>query len=291
MRRGELSESGATTPVLKATDVSVSFGGVQAVVGVDLEVGQGRLVGLIGPNGAGKTTLIDAITGFVRCTGRVELDGQDLSRLPPYARARSGLARTWQSIELFDDLTVRENLLVASHRPSVWRTLKETVTVPDSGSEEIGATLELLGLQSVVEELPSELSQGQRKLVGIARALVARPRLVCLDEPAAGLDSRESHELGRRLRRLVDAGQTMLLVDHDMGLVLGICDEVVVLEFGRVIARGPGDAIRRDQRVVAAYLGSAASELAPDADPEPDPDAPRVREADAWLSRSSASTG
>jgi branched-chain amino acid transport system ATP-binding protein len=280
MRRGELSESGATTLVLNATDVSVSFGGVQAVLGVDLEVGPGRLVGLIGPNGAGKTTFIDAITGFVRCTGRVELDGEDLSRLPPHARARRGLSRTWQSIELFDDLTVRENLLVASHRPSVWRTLKETVTVPDPGSEEIDATLDLLGLGAVVDELPKELSQGQRKLVGIARALVARPRLVCLDEPAAGLDTRESEELGRRLRRLVDAGQAMLLVDHDMGLVLGICDEVVVLEFGRVIARGAGDTIRRDQRVIAAYLGSAASELAPDPGAGADPGSSPVREAE-----------
>jgi branched-chain amino acid transport system ATP-binding protein len=280
MRRGELSEAGATTPVLKATDVSVSFGGVRAVVGVDLEVEPGRLVGLIGPNGAGKTTFIDAITGFVRCTGQVELDGHDLTRLPPHARARRGLSRTWQSIELFDDLTVRENLLVASHRPSVWRTLKETVTVPDSGSEEIGATLDLLGLGAVVDELPSELSQGQRKLVGIARALVVRPRLVCLDEPAAGLDTRESEELGRRLRGLVDAGQAMLLVDHDMGLVLGISDEVVVLEFGQVIARGAGDAIRRDQRVIAAYLGSAASELAPAPDGEPDPGTPSTREVE-----------
>ena len=123
--------------------------------------------------------------------------------------------------------------------------------------------LELLGLEAIVDELPSELSQGQRKLVGIARALVAKPRLVCLDEPAAGLDTHESEELGRRLRGLVDAGQAMLLVDHDMGLVLGICDEVVVLEFGKVIARGAPDAVRRDPRVIAAYLGSAAAALAP----------------------------
>jgi branched-chain amino acid transport system ATP-binding protein len=253
------------TPVLKATGVSVSFGGVRAVVDVDLDVGPGQLVGLIGPNGAGKTTFIDAITGFVRSRGRVELDGRDLTGLPPHARARLGLARTWQSIELFDDLSVRENLLVASHRPSVFATLKETVTTPTSESAEIGPTLELLDLQGIADEPPSELSQGQRKLVGIARALVAQPRVVCLDEPAAGLDTRESEELGRRLRRLVDDGQAMLLVDHDMGLVLGICDEVVVLEFGKVIARGTPDVVRRDAQVVAAYLGSAATELAPDA--------------------------
>jgi branched-chain amino acid transport system ATP-binding protein len=252
------------TPVLRAAGVSVSFGGVHAVVDVDLEVGPGQLVGLIGPNGAGKTTFIDAITGFVRSRGQVELDGRDLTRLQPHARARLGLARTWQSIELFDDLDVRENLLVASHRPSVVRTVKETVTRPDRGpTAQVDPILELLDLQGVASELPSELSQGQRKLVGIARALVARPRLVCLDEPAAGLDTRESEELGRRLRALVDGGQSMLLVDHDMGLVLGICDEVVVLEFGRVIARGAPDVVRRDAQVIRAYLGSVAAELAP----------------------------
>ena len=249
------------TAVLRATGVSVSFGGVRAVVGVDLEVGEGQLVGLIGPNGAGKTTFIDAVTGFVRSAGRVELDGHDLTGRPPHARARLGLARTWQSIELFEDLSVRENLRVAGHHPSVWRMLKESVTAPRDDDVELATALELLGLEPVADELPSDLSQGQRKLVGIARALVARPRLVCLDEPAAGLDTDESTELGRRLRRLADSGQAMLLVDHDMGLVLGICDEVVVLEFGEVIARGEPDLVRRDERVIAAYLGSAASEL------------------------------
>ena len=249
------------TPVLKATGISVSFGGVHAVVDVDLEVEEGQLVGLIGPNGAGKTTFIDAISGFVRSRGRVQLDGQDLTRRPPHARARAGLARTWQSIELFDDLSVRENLFVASHRPSVWRTVAETVSTPEEHPAEIDSALALLGLEAVADEQPSDLSQGERKLVGIARALAARPRLLCLDEPAAGLDTHESEELGRRLRKLVDGGQAMLLVDHDMGLVLGICDEVVVLEFGKVIARGAPDVVRGDQTVIAAYLGRAASEL------------------------------
>jgi branched-chain amino acid transport system ATP-binding protein len=250
------------TPVLKATGISVRFGGVHAVVGVDLEVGEGRLVGLIGPNGAGKTTFIDAISGFVRSEGRVELDGEDLTGLPPHTRARRGLARTWQSIELFDDLSVGENLIVASHRPSVWRTITETVSPPGPRSEEIAPALELLGLEVTADRLPSELSQGQRKLAGIARALVAKPRVLCLDEPGAGLDTRESEELGARLRGLADAGQAMLLVDHDMGLVLGICDEVVVLEFGKVIASGAPEVVRNDPQVVGAYLGSAASQLA-----------------------------
>jgi len=241
----------------------VSFGGVRAVVDVDLEVGPRRLVGLIGPNGAGKTTFIDAISGFVRAAGRVELDGHDLTGLRPHARARLGLARTWQSIDLFDDLTVRENLLVAASHPSMWRLLRGTIRPSRERSTAVDPVLELLGLESIADEMPTELPQGQRKLVGIARALVAEPRLVCLDEPAAGLDTDESAELGRRLRQLADAGQAMLLVDHDMGLVLGICDEVVVLEFGEVIARGEPDLVRRDERVIGAYLGSAASELAP----------------------------
>jgi branched-chain amino acid transport system ATP-binding protein len=251
-----------TPPVLRSVGISVSFGGVRAVVDVDLEVQPGQLVGLIGPNGAGKTTFIDAISGFVRAQGRVEIDGEDVTGLPPHRRAQRGLGRTWQSIELFDDLTVRENLLVAAQRPSLRRTLREMVSPPDAGTAEIVPALELLGLQGTVEELPGDLSQGQRKLVGIARALVARPRLLCLDEPAAGLDTHESEQLGRRLRGLVDGGQSMLLVDHDMGLVLGICDEIVVLEFGKVIARGAPDAVRRDERVIAAYLGGAAAELA-----------------------------
>jgi branched-chain amino acid transport system ATP-binding protein len=249
------------TALLKATGISVHFGGVQAVVDVDLEVGEGQLVGLIGPNGAGKTTFIDAISGIVRSDGRVELAGEDLTGRPPHVRARRGLGRTWQSIELFDDLSVRENLLVATHRPSVWRVVRETVS-PPGGASEVDPALELLGLEATADRLPTELSQGQRKLAGIARALVAKPRVVCLDEPAAGLDTRESEELGRRLRRLADDGQAMLLVDHDMGLVLGICDHVVVLEFGKVIAEGSAEAIRNDPRVIAAYLGSAASRLA-----------------------------
>ena len=250
------------TALLKATGISVRFGGVQAVVDVDLEVGEGQLVGLIGPNGAGKTTFIDAISGIVRSDGQVELAGEDLTGRPPHVRARRGLGRTWQSIELFDDLSVRENLLVASHRPSVWGVVKETVSPPGRGAAEVDPVLGLLGLEATADRLPSELSQGQRKLAGIARALVAKPRVVCLDEPAAGLDTRESEELGRRLRRLADDGQAMLLVDHDMGLVLGICDHVVVLEFGKVIAEGSAEAIRSDPRVIAAYLGGAASRLA-----------------------------
>ncbi len=249
------------TAVLKASGISVRFGGVHAVVDVDLEVGDGQLVGLIGPNGAGKTTFIDAISGIVRSEGRVELDGEDLTNRPPHVRARRGLARTWQSIELFDDLSVsREPPRGVAQAPCLAHDQGDR----DAAQPLVGRDRPRAGAARTRvdgDRLPSDLSQGQRKLVGIARALVAKPRIVCLDEPAAGLDTGESEELGGRLRRLADGGQAMLLVDHDMGLVLGICDHVVVLEFGAVIAQGPPDVVRSDERVIAAYLGGAASRL------------------------------
>ncbi len=245
--------------VLCASGVSVSFGGVHAVVDVDLEVGEGRLVGLIGPNGAGKTTFIDAITGFVRSSGRVELDGTDLTGLPA-APARAARARAHVAV----DRAVRR-----PHRarePPRRRAPPVRVGAHPGDGHAAGPRRRARspprsscsGSSRSRTSCRTSSRRAQRKLVGIARALVAKPRLVCLDEPAAGLDTNESEELGRRLRRLVDGGQSMLLVDHDMGLVLGICDEIVVLEFGEVIARGEPDVVRRNPRVIAAYLGSAA---------------------------------
>jgi branched-chain amino acid transport system ATP-binding protein len=247
--------------VLEATGVSVSFGGVKALDDVDIEVREGQLVGLIGPNGAGKTTFIDAVTGFVPAAGRMLLDGIDLSALPPHARARQGLARTWQTIELFDDLSVGKNLEVSAEHPSLWQSVKGAVWRPPPLPEAVHDALRLLDIESMIDARPGDLPQGQRKLVGVARALAARPRLLLLDEPAAGLDTTESEDLGRRLRRVVDSGIATLLIDHDMGLVLSICDYIVVLDFGRVIARGTPDDVRRDPTVVAAYLGGASTEL------------------------------
>jgi branched-chain amino acid transport system ATP-binding protein len=256
------------TAVVKASGISVSFGGVQALMDVDLEVEPGQLLGLIGPNGAGKTTFIDAISGFVRYQGNVLLDGRDLTGLAPHERARLGLARTWQSVELFDDLTVRENVAVAAE-PSSFRALRGVVSRQDGQSEQVEEALGVFGLEGRGDAMPSELSQGDRKLVGVARAYAATPRLLCLDEPAAGLDTIESEGLGRHLREIVDRGMAMLLVDHDMGLVLSISDYVVVLEFGKVIAHGTPDAVRRDPAVVSAYLGRAAEEVAAELGTEP----------------------
>jgi branched-chain amino acid transport system ATP-binding protein len=232
------------TSVFSARGVSVSFGGVRALAGVDLDIEPGQLVGLIGPNGAGKTTFIDAVTGFVRYDGTVELGGESLDGLPPHTRARRGLARTWQTVELFDDLTVRENLTVAAR---------------DGAAVSVDEELKLLDLEGAADAMPWELSQAERKRAGIGRALVARPRLLCLDEPAAGLDARQSRELGLLLPGIASSGTAVLLVDHDMGLVLSSCDLVVVLDSGSVIARGTPAQVRADERVVAAYLGHSAA--------------------------------
>ena len=247
------------TPLLAVDRLSVTFGGVRAVSELSFEVTSGNLVGLIGPNGAGKTTTIDALTGVVASDGSIRLDGVELRGRPPHERARLGLARTWQSLELFGDLDVRENLLVAAERPRRWSALADLVRPARSGPPpSIAAAVELLELGDLLDAMPDELSLGQRKLVGVARALAAAPRLLLLDEPAAGLDTDESRAFGGRLQRIVEGGTTVLLVDHDMGLVLTVCDEVHVLDFGRRIASGPPAAIRGDEAVIGAYLGQTA---------------------------------
>lgn len=248
------------TTALTASGISVNFGAVQALKGIGIEVGEGKLVGLIGPNGAGKTTFIDAITGFVPAAGSILLAGREISKLPPHDRARLGLARTWQTIELFDDLSVLENLAVAARRPSIGSSLSEIVLGREPRAEQLAEeALAQLHIEDLATAMPSDLPQGRRKLVGIARSLAARPSLLLLDEPAAGLDTNESLDLGQRLRRVVDTGLSALLVDHDMGLVRGICDELYVLDFGTVIGRGTPDEVWSNPDVLAAYLGASAA--------------------------------
>jgi branched-chain amino acid transport system ATP-binding protein len=243
--------------LLEATDIAVSFGALQAVRGLSIDVDPGRLVGLIGPNGAGKTTFIDAITGFTPYAGELRFAGLDLTGVPPHRRVRAGLGRTWQSVELFDDLTVAENLEAVAHRQSARGLLVDLVRPKRGGpSRAVDDALAAMGAADLAGRRPRELSHGQRTLVGVARALATSPRLVCMDEPAAGLDTAESEALGQRLRRIVDGGPSILLVDHDMGLVLNWCDEIFVIEFGTLIAHGTPSEIRTDARVIEAYLGT-----------------------------------
>jgi len=245
---------------LETRSLTVRYGGVLANDEVTITVPPGQVTGLIGPNGAGKTTLLDAVTGFAPSTGEVVLGGTPLSGLPPHRRTRRGLARTWQSLELFDELTVRENVQVAATALTVrsmlidlvWPGRRRTTADPADA-------LALLGLESLADRRPASLSLGQQKLVGVARALAGSPSCLLLDEPAAGLDTGESAELGRRLHAIARRGTAVLLVDHDMDLVLEVCCHIYVLDFGRVIAAGSPSAIRCDDRVIGAYLGSAVA--------------------------------
>jgi branched-chain amino acid transport system ATP-binding protein len=246
------------TEVLHTYDLCVRFGGLLAVDHLDFVVESGTIVGLIGPNGAGKTTFIDGITGFVPTTGKIRFLDREIARLPAHRRSRLGLGRTWQSLELFEDLNITENLQVAAESQSVKGFLADLI-VPQrrrSGLD-IEFALDVLGIRGLAQVMPTDISQGHRKLVSTARALAARPQLLCMDEPAAGLDTSESQELGRRIHDVVSAGITVLLVDHDMGLVLDVCDYIYVIEFGKKIAEGTPDEMRRHPAVIAAYLGSS----------------------------------
>ena len=248
--------------VLATHGLSVRFGGLLAVNDVSLACRQGRLTGLIGPNGAGKTTFIDAVTGFLpnNALGSVLLEGEEVFGRSPHQLSHAGLTRTWQTLELFDDITVRSNLDVASRRLTLGAALLDYFR-PRHREERVEEVLDLLNLNDIAERQPRELSQGQRKLVGVGRALVAESsKILLLDEPAAGLDKAETEWFGAQLRGLVDQGYTMLLVDHDMGLVLNVCDYIHMLVFGQMTASGTPEEMRNNPEVIAAYLGHSGGE-------------------------------
>lgn len=253
---------------LALENVTVKFGGVLAVDSASIVVHPGEVVGLIGPNGAGKTTVIDAITGYVQIAGgSVRLGDSAVDRLAPAARARRGLTRSFQSLELFDDLSVVDNLRAASDPGGLWSYVSNIFwpRLPDLGSAARAAIPEF-GLSGSLALSPPELPYSLRRLTAIARAVATNPSVLLLDEPAAGLDNRETRELSDLVRRLAhEWGMGVLLVEHDVGMVMRACDRIYAMELGRIIAEGTPTEIRNDERVVQAYLGSSAD--SPDTSP------------------------
>ncbi len=243
---------------LVAQDVSVRYGGIVANDRVSIQVRPGQIVGLIGPNGAGKTSFVDALTGFATSTGAVHVSGRRVDALSPHRRQRAGLARTWQAGELFASLSVADNLAVAHERGRIGSWISGPVKRRAAAGRAL-RTLGLVGLEGSAARRPGELSLGMQRLVGVARALAGEPQVLLLDEPAAGLDRKESDLLGERLGKVRESGVATLLIDHDMRLVFGICDFIYVLDFGQIIAAGKPVEVRSAPAVVSAYLGAAAS--------------------------------
>ena len=237
--------------LLETTSISVRFGGLQALDDVSLGVDEGLVTGLIGPNGAGKTTLFNVITGLQAPNGgRIVLDDRDLTEEKPHKRARAGIGRTFQRLETFGTLTVRENVLVAAEMRRGWS--RERFDVAGLVDE----IIERVGLESVASERVDQLPTGTARLVELARALASKPRVLLLDEPSAGLNESETTALGALLRELAGTGLGVLLVEHDMSFVMGACHYIYVLDFGRVIAAGDPKTIQSDEGVRAAYLGT-----------------------------------
>jgi branched-chain amino acid transport system ATP-binding protein len=239
--------------VLDVSDVSVRFGGIDAVAGVSFAARAGEITGVIGPNGAGKTTTFNVITGLQHASaGRVVIGGHDVSKLPPYKRARLGVARTFQRLEVFGSLTARENILAAAEFHKSW---SHDRTPPREVAARIIARV---GLGSVVDSRVDSLPTGLARLVELGRALATQPRLLLLDEVGSGLSHDETVALGDLMLELAHDGMAILLVEHHMDLVMRVCDRIYVLDFGRVIAAGTPTEIQRDSAVQAAYLGVTA---------------------------------
>ena len=240
------------TSALEARGVTVHFGGNAALIDVSVAAHAGRVTGLIGPNGAGKTTLFNVIGGLLRpSAGQIELGGRDVTDLPTHARARAGLARTFQRLELFGVLTAHANVRVAADLAR-----RRGAHAGRSADDVADALLERVGLSAVADVRADQLPTGQARLVELARALATAPSVLLLDEPASGLDESETASFGRLVRELAAEGIAVLLVEHDVALVLAVCDEVHVLDVGRLLASGTPDEIRADVRVHDAYLGA-----------------------------------
>jgi branched-chain amino acid transport system ATP-binding protein len=237
-------------PALTTDKVTVAYRGLLALTEVSLELEQGKITGLIGPNGAGKSTMIGVLSGLVRPrSGHVLLDGRDVTRLPPHRRARLGMARTFQRLELWRSMSVEENILTAAEFAASWQHGWDSRAAARDA-------IELLGLGDVAGQEVTELSSGYGRLVEVARAVALRPKVLLLDEPSAGLNELEARKLGETLAQFVaGSGTTILMVEHHVELVSAICAYVYVLEFGQLIAAGPPAEVRASAAVQEAYLG------------------------------------
>jgi branched-chain amino acid transport system ATP-binding protein len=241
--------------LLSAEEVVVQFGGLRALSHTNLDVDPGYVTGLIGPNGAGKTTCFNVITGLQEPTsGRVILDGTDITGRSPYKRARMGIARTFQKLEAFSSLSARDNVLVAAEQRRAWDKSRFS---PSAVADEM---LARVGISGAAEYMVGTLPTGTARLVELARALATNPRVLLLDEPSSGLNEEETEEMAALLRVLVKDGLAVLLVEHDMSFVMSTCEKIYVLDFGEIIAAGTPTEVQNDPRVQAAYLGSAATE-------------------------------
>jgi branched-chain amino acid transport system ATP-binding protein len=249
-------------PVLEVNNITLTFGGVTALDDVSFAIQPGEILGLIGPNGAGKTTCFNVVTGVYKPTaGDVSFQGQPLVGLKRHQITRLGIARTFQNIRLFKSMTALENVMVGADARHATGVLSALFRLPRhrreerEGEDRAMELLRFMGLQAKCDELAANLSYGDQRRLEIARAMATKPSLLCLDEPAAGFNPAEKRTLMTLIRKVRDQGYTVLLIEHDMRLVMGVTDRIVVLEFGKKIAEGSPDVIRNDPAVIAAYLG------------------------------------
>ncbi|WP_371424737.1 ABC transporter ATP-binding protein [Tardiphaga sp.] len=243
--------------LLQLTGVTKTFGGIHALSGMVCEVPEGKIVGVIGPNGAGKTTLFNTITGAYRAdAGEVKLKGVDVTQWPSYRIVREGIARTFQNIRLFGSMTVWEHLLVAQpHSESAWRRLLPISWANPAAQERAEEVMTFFGLTELRDRPAKSLPYGIQRKVEMARAVTARPKLLLLDEPVAGMNHDEAEEIRELMIRLRDTGLTILLIEHDMNFVMRLCDYLYVLDFGVLIAEGKPEDVRTNPVVLDAYLG------------------------------------